>query len=138
MGFKICEILGVEVNEQFVIEGGDIIYYINSLGYMVNQDNIATNTIILTNLINGKYKLVKIPKPNADEQECLDFYSKHGYHWFAKDLSGLCYGYKNKPRKHDGGNFWISDGEHSLSIPMNLTFLSWKDDEPYHYEGEVS
>ena len=138
MGFKICEILGVEVNEQFTLPFNNVKYHVNLLGFVVDEANQLMNQVTLLSLINEKYKIVKIPKPNYEEQECLDFYSKHGRHWFAKDRTGLCYAYYNKPNKDTTQGWWMSPNEHSLQLPCDLKFLSWEDEEPYHCEGEVS
>lgn len=58
---KIFDMLGVEPNEKFKVEGnGDTIYYINKLLYVYRDEGIECGC--LSYLINGCFKIVKLPK----------------------------------------------------------------------------
>lgn len=60
---KIFDILGVEPYEKFKIEGnGDTIYRIDEELYIYRDDEILRSDKGLNNLINGYFKIIKLPK----------------------------------------------------------------------------
>lgn len=137
MGLRICEILNVEIEERWKIEGDSTLYHINSTGQVITSEGVPIHTIKLCNIINGKYNIVKLPILNSDELECVRFYAKHGYRWFARDASGVAYTFKGKPNKYENKGWWMTVGESSLNLPMDLSFLDWEDEEPYYYDGQI-
>lgn len=59
---KIFDILGVEPNERFKIEGIDeTIYYINESLHFYKVDGLCID-VGLCNLLNGNVKIIKLPK----------------------------------------------------------------------------
>lgn len=60
---KVFDMLGVEPNENFEIEGnGDIIYRIDEELYIYRDNEILRSDKGLNNLINGYFKIIKLPK----------------------------------------------------------------------------
>lgn len=63
---KVFDMLGVEPNEKFKIEGnGDTIYYIDEKLYVYRvyrNNEILYNDRGLSNLIYGYFKIIKLPK----------------------------------------------------------------------------
>lgn len=60
---KVFDILGVEPNEKFKIEGnGDTIYYIDEKLYVYRNNEMLCSDKGLSNLINGYFKIIKLPK----------------------------------------------------------------------------
>lgn len=60
---KVFDMLGVEPNEKFKIEGnGDTIYYIDEKLYVYRNNEILCNDKGLSNLIYGYFKIIKLPK----------------------------------------------------------------------------
>lgn len=60
---KVFDMLGVEPNEKFKIEGnGDTIYRIDEELYVYRDDEILCSDKGLNNLINGYFKIIKLPK----------------------------------------------------------------------------
>ena len=58
---KVFDILGVEPNEKFKVEGnGDTIYYIDEALYVYRDAGIICGG--LNHLINGVFKIIKLPK----------------------------------------------------------------------------
>ncbi len=60
---QVARMLGVEVEERFKIKGyEDSKFYINKDGLQCNCSNNEIVTGILSNIMTGKYEIVKIPK----------------------------------------------------------------------------
>ena len=60
---QVFNMLGVKPNEKFTIEGnGDTIYYIDEELYVYRDNEILRSDKGLNNLINGYFKIIKIPK----------------------------------------------------------------------------
>ena len=60
---KVFDMLGIEPNEEFKIEGnGDTIYYIDEKLYIYRDNEFLCSDKGLSNLINGSFKIIKIPK----------------------------------------------------------------------------
>lgn len=69
---EIAQLLGVEIGEEFKIEGhsGNVKYRLTeeNLEYF-SGDKGFTISSTLNKLLNGEYKVVKIPKPVLDDVE---------------------------------------------------------------------
>lgn len=60
---KVFDMLGVEPNEKFKIEGnGDIIYYIDEKLYVYRDNEMLCSDKVLNNLKTGYFKIIKLPK----------------------------------------------------------------------------
>lgn len=60
---KVFDMLGVEPYEKFKIEGnGDTIYHIDEELYIYRDNEILCSDKILKYLINGYFKIIKLPK----------------------------------------------------------------------------
>ena len=60
---KVFDMLGVEPNEKFRIEGnGDTIYRIDEELVIYRDNEILCSDKGLNNLLNGSYKIIKLPK----------------------------------------------------------------------------
>lgn len=60
---KVFDMLGIEPYEKFKIEGnGDTIYHIDEELYIYRDNEILCSDTILKYLINGYFKIIKLPK----------------------------------------------------------------------------
>ena len=69
---KVADMLGVKIGEEFKIEGhsGNVKYRLTEEGLeYFSCDNGFTISSTLNRLLNGEYKVVKIPKPVLDKKE---------------------------------------------------------------------
>lgn len=69
---EIAQLLGVEIGEEFKIEGhsGNVKYRLTEEGLeYFSCGNGFTISSTLNRLLNGEYKVVKIPKPVLDDVE---------------------------------------------------------------------
>ena len=70
---EIALLLGVEIGEEFKIEGpsGNVKYRLTeeNLEYLSSCDHWFSISSTLNFLLNGEYKVVKIPKPVLDDVE---------------------------------------------------------------------
>ena len=69
---EVAQLLGVEIGEEFKIEGhsGNVKYRLTEEGLeYFSCGNGFTISSTLNRLLNGEYKVVKIPKPVLDEVE---------------------------------------------------------------------
>lgn len=83
---KVFDILGVEPNEKFKIEGnGDTIYYIDEKLYVYRNNEMLCSDKGLSNLINGYFKIIKLPKKKKLRDLTLEEYKK----WLKKNCSNL-------------------------------------------------
>ena len=70
---QVAQLLGVEIGEEFKIEGhsGNVRYRLTeeNLEYLSSYDHWFSISSTLNELLNGEYKVVKIPKPVLDDVE---------------------------------------------------------------------
>ena len=69
---EVAQLLGVEIGEEFKIEGhsGNVKYRLTEEGLeYFSCGNGFTISSTLNRLLNGEYKVVKIPKPVLDDVE---------------------------------------------------------------------
>ena len=70
---EVAQLLGVEIGEEFKIEGhsGNVKYRLTeeNLEYLSSSDHWFSISSTLNCLLNGEYKVVKIPKPVLDDVE---------------------------------------------------------------------
>ena len=70
---EVAQLLGVEIGEEFKIEGhsGNVKYRLTeeNLEYLSSYDHWFSISSTLNCLLNGEYKVVKIPKPVLDDVE---------------------------------------------------------------------
>lgn len=138
---KICEILGVETNELFKLKtaGGDIPlpfeYYITDDGSFLNENDFNSPSICV-DTINGKFKVVKIPKYTDEQKEAFKALKTLGFNYIARDEEGCILSYESKPHKANYDTFWTCMPEHkdykSCEIINDIfPFIKWKDKEPF-------
>ena len=66
---KVFDMLGVEPYEKFKIEGnGDTIYHIDEELYIYRDNEILCSDKGLNNLINGYFKIIKLPKESKTKK----------------------------------------------------------------------
>ena len=135
---KIFEMLGVKPYEEFKIDNTKDLYtyrITNDLRIEVKVNEFTpwtlSNFIYIRPILLGEYKIIKISKPTKEEQLVIDYAKLLGYNWIAKDMDGNCYAYDTKPIKILEDEMWGND-DSSTNLEYNLSFLSWKDDEPYY------
>ena len=81
---KVFDMLGVEPNEKFRIEGnGDTIYYIDEELYIRRDKEFLCSDKGLNNLINGYFKIIKLPKEN--KKKLRDLTPKEWDKWIDKE-----------------------------------------------------
>lgn len=142
---KVFEILGVEPNEIFRIRGthnckpeyyfdNDLELHCVLLGNDSKLDSEKSNKI-LVNLLRGYFIMQKVIVPTKEEQIAINYALAYGCHWIAKDSDGVIYAYKRKPHKSSYSDMWdddVNDDKLMVEIKLPISFLSWKDDEPYY------
>ena len=147
---QIFEILGVKPNEEFKITGQDHRTVYRILNNLIIQYRTYKNTWIesgipLREFLIGHYgngevlSIIKIPTLTPKEQLAIDYAKACGCDWIAKDSSGQIFGYHSKPKKCKSDDSYYQDiwdfGGKNIKIEIPISFLSWKDEEPY-YIGE--
>lgn len=80
---EVAKLLGVELEEEFRIEGYDGLGKITELGLERYVRGWFMDSVMLIELIKGTAKIVKIPKPILDEKE-KEYLSK-----YVSELIGL-------------------------------------------------
>lgn len=81
---KVFDMLGVEPNEKFKIEGnGDTIYYIDEKLYVYRNNEILCSDKGLSNLINGYFKIIKLPK-EPKKKKLIDLTLEEFVKWKEK------------------------------------------------------
>lgn len=127
---KLCEILGVEVDEKFKIDFkfriSDSEYYINDKGNLVqigNNFDTGANEFVVP-LINGEYTIIKLPFYQYSEAEITTLSALwiNGYKYIVRDEddNGL-WAYDGKPKQYSG--FYDHSEETDYSVSLNNDFF---------------
>ena len=82
---RVFDMLGVEPNEKFKIEGnGDTIYYIDEKLYVYRNNEILCSDKGLSNLITGYFKIIKLPK-ELNKKKLRDLTPEEWEKWIDKE-----------------------------------------------------
>lgn len=133
---RACEIFGLEVGEIFEIEfsKGDSTkgYFFDEKGYLYNRGEQEFNGYI-ADLLNGDYKIIKLPQYTDEEKEIFKALKVLGFGWIAKDDGGAIWLYSNKPIKAK----FTWNGKNPTRIKIDeaynilKSFVEWEDVEPF-------
>ena len=139
---RLCEILGVDVNEEFILktEYGEIPidckYHISEDGCFLSENNFNSPNMGLET-INGKFKIVKLPKYTDEQKEIFRALKTLGYNYIARDSDYSIYAFEKKPVKKLK-YYWSSDDIVSFELETSkilnaphLNFIDWEDEEPF-------
>lgn len=139
---KVFEMLAIEPEQPFYLEDG--IYEIcakannkykltNDLTLYVHDkldDEWAKSMFNISNILTGEFRIKHIKEPTEDDKVVIAYAKLCGCNWLSKDEDGEVYGSQNKPVKKL--KFWkIDDNDISHNL-CDVSFLSWKDEEPYY------
>ena len=82
---KIFEILGVEPNEKFKVEGFEAIYYIDE--NLIVKSNAEFSSLNLSRLLTEEIKIIKLPKKKKLRDLTMEEYKK----WLEKNCkNNIC------------------------------------------------
>lgn len=82
---KIFEMLGVEPNEKFKIEGiEEQIYYIDERLYVKRENERLYSDTVLSSLLNGNFKIIKLPK-ELKKKKLRDLTNEELQKWTEKN-----------------------------------------------------
>jgi|GEM_PF-4490078 len=121
---KLCEILGVDVDEKFKVSGEDLTFRINSYGDLVSDALVVNYPEIAVDLINGKKKIIKLPfyQFNEDEIIILKGLWLNGYKYIVRDKCGDgLWAYDGKPTQYS--DFYDHSEETDYSVSLNDDFF---------------
>lgn len=135
---KLCEILGVDINEDFKVEFdngtiSEFIYCIidNGFSYRTNDyKREITPLHIVYSLINGNYKVIRFSryKFSPDEIILLKALYYIGYKYLAKDKDGKLTAFKCKPIRNE--DIFGSLGDEYIEMETKLFQQIKFEDEP--------
>lgn len=142
---EVFKLLGVSPNEVFKVKS------LNGLDYKINEEfrilflnghgEWEGSQLTLIDFLKGNVTIYKKPIPTKMEQLAIDYALACGYHWLAKDKDGTVRSFEVKPFKDDWNDAWsyvrkedriCISSKVSMGIELPISFLSWKDDEPYY------
>lgn len=138
---KVFEILGVEPNEVFKIDGKEGVYRIYKSLEIKEFDsrihdfvNTYSSIAMLLGLLNGSYKIKKLINLTEEEEVICKTAVRAGYPWIARDSNGELNLFKEKPDRSIGNEEFVSMTEcerislfHPLSLFLNIfEFITWK------------
>lgn len=139
---KICEILGVDVNELFELRTSgqniplEFKYYITEDGQFIAENNFNSPNMGLET-INGKFKIVKLPKYTDEQKEIFKALKTLGYNYIARDSDYIVCAYEKKPVTKTK-YYWSSENIISFNLETDkilnnphLNFVNWEDEEPF-------
>lgn len=147
---KILEILNLKPNQSFQITGPmispvvwtpdrvyyfdeDLILYYSEVGINEFSPSMHCQKILYDLLTDPAITIKPVVVPTKEESIAISYFKLAGYKYLAKDSDGRTYAYKGKPRKNAYEKLW--EGPNYAFCVINMSFLSWKDEEPY-YIGE--
>lgn len=140
---RLCEILGVDVNEEFILKTTygeipiDCKYHISEDGCFMSENNFNSPNMGLET-INGKFKIVKLPKYTNEQREIFKALKILGYNYIARDQNYSIFAFEKKPiekfkpcwRANGGGSIIGLETDKILKAP-HLNFINWEDEEPF-------
>ena len=96
-----------------------------------NSPNMGLETI------NGKFKIVKLPKYTDEQKEIFKALKTLGYNYIARDSDYTIYVFEKKPTKKLK-YYWSSENIISFNLETDkilndphLNFINWEDKEPF-------
>ena len=150
---KVFDLLGVEPYEEFTILNEDFLgrrfgIYLDLTVYENIRDSfekeipLVESNRIIADILRKNLTIQKAPKISEKEQLAIDYAKACGYSWLVRDDGGIVWAYKTRPEKNTNLGQWFdpseldSDeygyGNTKLEIGMSLSFLSYRDTEPYY------
>lgn len=134
---KIFEMLGVEPEEEFKLGRGHSLNYFFDKELKLRVVNRSGAKLIsidytLQDILTGKIKIVKIPRPTAEEQIAIDYARACGCKWIAKNKNNIVFAFEGKPIK--GIEYWILTNAKVIPIGVPISFIHWEDEEPFYIE----
>lgn len=141
---RICEILGVELNKPFNIEGWFNNPYIlkesqytKGYYYITNKDNYEFSKADIMNLIEHSELIKEISDWTDEQKEIFKALKVLGYNYIARDSDYSIYAFEKKPITKTT-NYWSSENIISFELETNkilnaphLNFINWEDEEPF-------
>lgn len=149
---QIFELLGVKPEEEFKIKGKNnalpypykLTEKLETYSYDADEDRwrrLYTDEV-LKDVLNGTYKIIKIPHPTAEEQLAIDYARACGCKWIAKDSDGTVNAFDKKPEKEyyrglalESQGHWNTydrDSYKCFELLIDISFIHWEDEEPFY------
>lgn len=135
---RICEILDVEVNELFELRtSGQNIpleskYYITEDGRFMSENNYKSPTLGLET-INGKLKIVKLPKYTDEQKEIFKALKTLGFEYILCDKFQNLWATTTK-KEDDNINIWNKEVANNMGLNNFkdiFDFIKYEDEEPF-------
>ncbi len=126
---RMHEVLGVEPNEEFYINGDFGIFFLTKEGYLTS-DNAGRNSNWIVHAINRG--ITRRPRLTEEQILALNAAVKwFGFKWLVKDkCESVCF-WQNKPEKRE--NHWSAYGGGMYADIMTVkvdNLVSWSDPAP--------
>lgn len=126
---KLCEILGVEPNEEFEIryKSGEVFddenFHITYDGHLSRYNKTYEEYNItdryIANLINGEYEIVKLPQFSEAEITIMSTLYLNDYYYIARDKCGDLWAYEDEPEECEL-NEYLSNKGHPYNLNANF------------------
>lgn len=130
---QIFEMLGVEPEEEFSFGKNKSVYKLDrklNIMYFAGEKFVYVSDYTILDILRGDLKIIKIPRPTAEEQLAIDYARACGMKWITTDKYGTA-AFEKKPVK--GKYIWLhSEHGKCIKIHLPISFLSWEDDEPFY------
>lgn len=133
---QIFEMLGVEPEEEFSFGKNKSVYKLDrklNIMYFAGEKFVYVSDYTILDILRGDLKIIKIPRPTAEEQLAIDYARACGFKWLAKDKNKRLTAFKEKPKK--GIKEWLNttdDFNDWIELYLPISFISWEDEEPYY------
>lgn len=132
---NIMKTIGLEINEEFYINGISSIFYINNKYNIMNSSG-PVNYYSLIDILTEKITIKKRIVFTEEEKLIIDMLQDNGYHYIARDKLNSLYAYKKEPEKKR--DLWSVDinyiGEDSKFFSLKdylFKDIRWEDNEPF-------
>ena len=127
---RMHEVLGVEPNEEFYINGEFGIFFLTKEGYLTS-DNAGRNSNWIVHAIN--HGITRRPRLTEEQVAQLKALVTLGFKWLCQDSNDYYVVYVNKPVKSEYG--WDRGGHYVLlgfGLPADVItdLVSWSDPAP--------
>ena len=131
---NIMKTIGLEINEEFYINGISSIFYIDNKYNIMNSSG-PVNYYSLIDILTEKITIRKRVVFTKEEKLIIDMLQDNGYHYIARDKLNLLYAYKKEPiKKRESWSVNLNIEEDSECFTLKYYLfkdIKWEDKEPF-------
>ena len=130
---RICEVLGVGVDEEFSIKHSVFNpFHVNKKGELICNSGTSSSDWAVE-IINNPELIERMPKYTDKQKEIFKALKVLGFNWIARDKDDEVVAFDTRPNKLTA--CWhttnCKSSEFTNKTQLNFDFIKWEDEEPF-------